>query len=64
MNRILIKDIEDLKQKKQQIVDLQKRIDELSEVKLLKEKRQQEFELNNKINVIINAYINTTPIFN
>ena len=50
MNRILIKDIEDLKQKKQQIVDLQKRIDELSEVKLLKEKRQQEFELNNKIN--------------
>lgn len=50
MHRILIKDIEDLKQKNQQIVDLQKRIDEFSEVKLLKEKRKQVFELNNKIN--------------
>ena len=50
MYRILIKDIEDLKQKNQQIVELQKRIDEFSEVKLLKEKRKQVIELNNKIN--------------
>ena len=50
MHRILIKDIEDLKQKRQQIVELQKKIDELKEVKLLKEKNQQEFELNKKIN--------------
>lgn len=50
MHRILIKDIEDLKQKKQQIVELEKMIDNFMEVKLLKEKREQVLELNNKIN--------------
>lgn len=49
MHRIFIKDIDDLKQKRQQIIDLQKKIDELNEVKLLKEKRHQEYELNSKI---------------
>ena len=49
MYKIIIKDIEELKSKKQQIVELQKKIDELNEVKLLKEKRHQEYELNSKI---------------
>ena len=49
MHKIIINDIEELKSKKQQIVELQKKIDELNEVKLLKEKRHQEYELNSKI---------------
>lgn len=49
MNRVKIKDIEELNINKQQIIKLQKKIEELSEVKLLKEKRQQELELNKKI---------------
>lgn len=50
MTEIVIKDIEDLKQKRQQIIELQKRVEELNEVKLLKLNKQQELELNNKIN--------------
>ena len=54
MTEIVIKDIEDLKQKRQQIIELQKRVEELNEVKLLKLNKQQELELNNKINELSN----------
>lgn len=49
MDKIIIKDDKELKKMEQEISELKKRIEELSEVKLLKEKRRQETELIRRI---------------
>lgn len=49
-NSILIKDIEDLKEKQKNRQELRKAIEELDEIKLLKRIEQEELELHNKIN--------------
>lgn len=49
MTGIKIKDIEELNIKRQQIIELQKKIEELNDVKLLKEKKQQELEIKKRI---------------
>ncbi len=49
MNKIIIKDIENLKQQKEQIIELQKKIEALDEIKLLQEKTKQKEKLILKI---------------